>query len=70
MRTYVVIKRMKEKIERYLPLWENKIKEEWDILLTSKSKEEREESRDTILELYRKEIQRIIQIHIGDRDKI
>ena len=61
---------MKEKIERYLPLWENKIKEEWDILLTSKSKEEREESRDIILELYRKEIQRIIQIHIGDRDKI
>jgi uncharacterized protein involved in tolerance to divalent cations len=61
---------MKEKIERYLPLWENKIKEEWDILLTSKSKEEREESRDTILELYRKEIKRIIQIHIGDRDKI
>jgi len=61
---------MKEKIERYLPLWENKIKEEWEILLTSKSKEEREESRDTILELYRKEIQRIIQIHIGDRDKI
>ena len=61
---------MKEKIERYLPLWENKIKEEWEILLTSKSKEEREESRDTILELYRKEIKRIIQIHIGDRDKI
>ena len=61
---------MKEKIERYLPLWENKIKEQWEILLTSKSKEEREESRDTILELYRKEIQRIIQIHIGDRDKI
>jgi len=61
---------MKEKIERYLPLWENKIKEQWDILLTSKSKEEREESRDIILELYRKEIQRIIQIHIGDRDKI
>lgn len=61
---------MKEKIERYLPLWENKIKEEWEILLTSKSKEEREESRDIILELYRKEIQRIIQIHIGDRDKI
>ena len=61
---------MKEKIERYLPLWENKIKEQWEILLTSKSKEEREESRDTILELYRKEIKRIIQIHIGDRDKI
>ena len=59
---------MKEKIERYLPLWENKIKEEWDILLTSKSKEEREESRDTILELYRKEIKRIIQIHIGNKD--
>ena len=59
---------MKEKIERYLPLWENKIKEEWEILLTSKSKEEREESRDTILELYRKEIRRIIQIHIGDKD--
>ena len=61
---------MKKKIERYLPLWENKIKEEWEILLTSTSKEEREESRDRILELYRKEIQRIIQIHIGDRDKI
>ena len=59
---------MKEKIERYLPLWENKIKEQWDILLTSKSKEEREESRDTILELYRKEIKRIIQIHIGNKD--
>lgn len=59
---------MKEKIERYLPLWENKIKEQWEILLTSKSKEEREESRDTILELYRKEIQRIIEIHIGNKD--
>lgn len=59
---------MKEKIERYLPLWENKIKEEWEILLTSKSKEEREESRDTILELYRKEIRRIIEIHIGNKD--
>lgn len=59
---------MKEKIERYLPLWENKIKEEWEVLLTSKSKEEREESRDIILELYRKEIQRIIQIHIGNKD--
>ena len=59
---------MKEKIERYLPLWENKIKEQWEILLTSTSKEEREESRDTILELYRKEIQRIIQIHIGNKD--
>lgn len=59
---------MKEKIERYLPLWENKIKEEWEVLLTSKSQKEREESRDTILELYRKEIQRIIQIHIGNKD--
>ena len=59
---------MKEKIEKYLPLWENKIKEQWEILLTSTSKEEREESRDTILELYRKEIQRIIQIHIGNKD--
>ena len=59
---------MKEKIERYLPLWENKIKEQWEILLTSTSKEEREESRDIILELYRKEIRRIIHIHIGDKD--
>ena len=59
---------MKEKIERYLPLWENKIKEQWEILLTSKSQKEREESRDSILELYRKEIRRIIQIHIGDKD--
>lgn len=59
---------MKEKIERYLPLWENKIKEEWEVLLTSKSQKEREESRDTILELYRKEIRRIIEIHIGNKD--
>ena len=59
---------MKEKIERYLPLWENKIKEQWEILLTSKSQNQREESRDRILELYRKEIQRIIQIHIGNKD--
>ena len=59
---------MKEKIERYLPLWENKIKEQWEILLTSKSQNQREESRDIILELYRKEIRRIIQIHIGNKD--
>lgn len=59
---------MKEKIERYLPLWENKIKEKWEILLTSKSKKEREECRDTILELYRKEIQRMIEMHIN-KDK-
>lgn len=59
---------MKEKIERYLPLWENEIRNQWEILLTSKSKEEREESRDTILELYRKEIQRIIEIHIENKD--
>lgn len=60
---------MKGKEERYLPLWENEIRKQWEILLTSTSKEEREECRNIILELYRKEIQRIIEIHIGNKDK-
>jgi uncharacterized protein involved in tolerance to divalent cations len=59
---------MKSKEERYLPIWEKEINKEWEILLTSTSNEEKENSRDRILELYRKEIQRIIHIHIGNKD--
>lgn len=59
---------MKEKIEKYLPLWEKEIHKEWEILLTSTSHTQREESRNRILELYRKEIRRIIHIHIGNKD--
>lgn len=50
------------------PQWETEINKHWWILLTSTSHTQREESRDRILELYRKEIRRIIEIHIGNKD--